>query len=90
MALKRHLIRLDAREREEFLAQGKTIYLAGVGAENEHQPAASQAARLVFPLVCAAGGNATGAAAGNGGRVNENPDDWRHRADQFSLCRSGC
>ena len=31
MALKRHLIRLDAREREEFLAQGKTIYLASNG-----------------------------------------------------------
>lgn len=31
MALKRHLIRLDSREREEFLARGKTIYLASNG-----------------------------------------------------------
>ena len=31
MALKRHLIRLDEREREDFLADGKTIYLASNG-----------------------------------------------------------
>ncbi|MBU6283863.1 pyridoxamine 5'-phosphate oxidase family protein, partial [bacterium] len=31
MALKRHLIRLDAAEREAFLAAGKTIYLASNG-----------------------------------------------------------